>query len=132
MVTDSYFVAFAVPNPPEDPEIIRTAAFELEVSWSAPALGYYDYYVLRYSLIGETDYIESQVASGDVASDTLTGLEPETSYDISILSVRGTGFSEPAQVYGTTGKHLITHPTDLNVCKTIWISYWPTLTIKNN
>ena len=96
-----------MPNPPEDPEITGTAGFELEVSWSAPATGFYDYYLLRYAPIGETDYEEVQVLASDTASYMLTGLDPETSYDISIVTVQGEGMSEPAQVYGTTGNVMV-------------------------
>ncbi|XP_071485159.1 receptor-type tyrosine-protein phosphatase beta-like, partial [Diadema antillarum] len=95
---------YTVPNPPEDPTITRTAAFELDLMWSPPSIGGYDSFILSYNQIGFEETTEVPVASSDPQVFTLTDLMPRTSYQLSVVTVRGTSVSGPVETSGTTGR----------------------------
>ena len=92
--------------PPVDVAISRTTAFELDVTWSPPAEGLYDSFSLTYSRVGTSEVTTIPVPASDAPSVTLPDLLPETSYAVSVVSVRGTINSQPAETSGTTGNFL--------------------------
>eukprot|EP00057_Strongylocentrotus_purpuratus_P010307 XP_011664781.1 PREDICTED: fibronectin [Strongylocentrotus purpuratus] len=95
---------YTLPNAPMDVAISRTTAFELDVSWSPPALGFYNSFSLTYSQVGASEVTTIPVPASDTPSVTLPDLLPETSYAVSVVSVRGTISSQPAETSGTTGR----------------------------
>eukprot|EP00057_Strongylocentrotus_purpuratus_P007684 XP_011662158.1 PREDICTED: fibronectin [Strongylocentrotus purpuratus] len=95
---------YTLPNAPMDVAISRTTAFELDVSWSPPAEGFYNSFSLTYSRVGTSEVTTIPVPASDAPSVTLPDLLPETSYAVSVVSVVGTINSQPAETSGTTGR----------------------------
>lgn len=95
------------PVPPSAPQQVAATTnantpTELTVSWQAPAHGTPTSYTVRYRAQGTTQWHTVTVA-GNALATTLTGLTPNTTYDIEVLAVNNIGTSPAGTTTGTTG-----------------------------
>ena len=93
----------SVPTPPQNVVIGSNTATTLEVQWDPPSQmnGIFEHYDVTYT---GPDGSETTATAGE--QTTLTGLEPESTYTVSVTATNGRGTSEPSEP--VTGETLST------------------------
>ena len=85
--------------PPDQPSVTvsSTAATTISLSWSVPSGSVVD----SYEVVWETDS-SATIADGSITSYTITGLEEETNYTITVTATNAAGSAASEPVTGAT------------------------------